>query len=266
MCHSVVIDTCGSYVARTMHSTGSKETFDLIDTFRVVLMIPYTFIFASHSSMLKKHRTFFRFIDDRVRPDDEWTAKSPPVVKRSFGTILMSYALINAYLLLLQLVLLLLQLQLDRADSPIAPILGYRTVSSSLRCAAFFLYTYQTFDIRTNLAILITLMDYSILSLLDLLSVDTVILKTLSGFLFLAVTLSLMAQYHFLCPRPIEPVRTVPEPSSESTQAINASTSQSCAALPRPSVAGGIAYYCCLNIHDQLTCKLRSHKLTFDFR
>ena len=234
MCHSIVVDTCGAYIARKMHSTRSKETFDIIDTFRLVLMIPYTFIFASHSSMLTKRWTLFRFIDDRVRPDDEWTAKSPPLVKRSFGTILMSYMAINAYLLLLQLGLLLLQLQLDRTDSPIAPILGNQMFSLTLRCAAFLLYTFQIFDLRTNIAILIGLVDVSILSLYH----------PLYGYGYLATTM----QYRALCPSPIEPVRPVTEASSESAQASSASASQ--------SDLGEITHCCCcLNDDDQFAYK-----------
>ena len=220
MCHSMVADTCGTYIARKMHSTRSKETSDLIDTFRLILMVPYSFIFASHSSMLMKRWTFFRFSDDLVRPDDDWAAKSPPLVKRSFGTILMNYVAINVYLLLLQLGLLLLQLQLDHMDSPIARIFEHRIFSSTLRCAAFFLYTSQIFDIRTNIAILIGLVDASILSLSH---------HHLAGIIYVFTTM----QYRFLCPSPIKPVRPVTEASS---------------------VVGEIAHCCCLIYRDKFAC------------
>ena len=220
-----------------MNYIRSKETSDLIDAFRLILMIPYTFIFASHSSMLKKHWTFFRFIDDRVRPDDEWTAKSPPLVKRSFATILMSYAAINAYLLPIQLGLLLLQLQMDRTDSPIAPILGHWLFSSTLRCAAFFLYTYQIFDIGTNIAILICVADVSIFSS--------------SHLLYGAFLVGTTMQYRFLCPSPVESVRSVTEASLESAKATNASTSQSHTVLLDPFVVGEITHCWCRSICDQ---------------
>ena len=190
-----------------------------------------------------KRWTLFRFIDDRVRPDDEWTAKSPPLVRRSFGTILMSYAAINVYLLLLQLGLLLLQLQLDRTDSPLAPILGNRIFSSTLRCAAFFLYTSQTFDIRTNIAILIGLVDAIILSLSHFLGASVYVVATTQ-------------QYPALCPSPVEPVRPVTKASSESAQATSASMSQSHAAHSDPSVVGEITNCCCcLNDDDQFAYK-----------
>ena len=223
------MDTCGTYIARKMHSTRSKETFDVIDSFRLVLMIPYTFIFASHASRLMKRWTFFRFIDDRVRPDDEWTAMSPPLVKRSYGTILMSYVAIDVYLLLLQLGLLFLQLQLDRVDSPIAPIFEHRIFSSTLRCAAFFLYTYQTFDTRTNIAILIGLVNIGILSLHP----------SLAAIFFWGPS----TLYRAFCPFPTESVRPVTEASSESALATNASTSQSHTAHPHPSVVGEITHF-----------------------
>ena len=151
MCHSIVLDTCGTYIIRKMHSVRSKETFDVVNKLRWALVGHYAFIFANHPSMLKKSWIVNTFTVDRVRCDDEWTGKSTPLVKRSFGTILTSYAAINAYLLLLQLGLLFLQLQLDRTDSQIAPVLEHRIFSSALCYAALFLYTYQTFDIRTNL-------------------------------------------------------------------------------------------------------------------
>ena len=242
MCHSIVADTCATYIARKMDSTRSKETFDVIDTFRLVLMIPYTFIFASHSSMLMKRWTIFRFIDDRVLPDDEWTAKSPPLIKRSFGTILMSYVAINVYLLLLQLGLLLLQLQLDRTDSPIAPITEHRIFSFTLRSAAFFLYTSQIFDIPTNIAILMGLADMGVFSLSN----------SLYGVILVCITNG----YRALSLSPTESVRSVTTASSESTQAINASTSQSHTALLDPSVVGEIIHCCCLSNRDQFACKL----------
>ena len=236
MCHSVVADTCGTYIARKMRSTRSKGTFDLIDTFRFFLVILYTFIFASHSSMLMKRWTLFRFSDDRVRPDDEWNAKSPPVVKRSFGTILMSYVAINVYLLLVQLGLLLLQLQLHRTNSPIAPILEHWIFSTTLRYAAFFLYTYQIFDILTNFAILISFANHSIFSALP---------PQYFIFIFTLVTM----KYCSLCPYPAEPVRTLSEASSESRQATDASTSPLHTPLPDPSAVGEITHCYCFNNH-----------------
>ena len=231
MCYSVLADACGTHITRQMRSTRSKEYFDHIDTLRFFLVIPYTFIFASHSSMLMKRWTFFRFIDDRVRPDDDWNAKSPPVVKRSFGSILMSYVAINVYLLLVQLGLLLLQLQLDRTNSPIAPILEHWIFSSTLRYAAFFLYTYHIFDVRTNFAILISLADHSIFA--------AFFTQYYISIIFLA-----KIQYHALCPHPVEPVRTVTQTSSESAQATVASTSPSHTSLLGPSVPGEITHCC----------------------
>ena len=234
LCHSVLVDACKTYIARQMSSTWSKETFDHIDTLRFFLVIPYTFIFASHSSMLMKRWTFFRFIDDRVRPDDDWNAKSPPVIKRSFGTILMSYVAINVYLLLVQLGFLLLQLQLDRTNSPLAPILEHRIFSSTLRHAAFFLYTYQIFDIRTNFAILGCVANISILSLSNSLLYAT----------FLAWT---TMQYRSLCPFPVEHVTTVIEASPESTQATDALTSPLHTPLLDLPVLGEITHCCCFD-------------------
>ena len=237
----MLLDACGTYIARQMNSTWSKETFDHIDTLRFFLVIPYTFIFASHSSMLMKRWTFFRFIDDRVRPDDEWNAKSPPVVKRSFGSILMSYVAINVYLLLVQLGLLLLQLQMHRTNSPIAPILEHWIFSSTLRYAAFFLYTYHIFDVRTNFAILISLADHSIFAaLFPQFYVNVLLLTTM--------------QYRALCPHPVEPVRMVTQTSSESIQATDALTSPSHTPLVDPSISGEITHCSRLYTCGQFAC------------
>ena len=154
----------------------------------------------------------------------------------------MSYAATNVYLLLLQLGLLLLQLQIDRTDSPIAPILEHSIFSSTLCYAAFFLCTYQTFDIRTNIAILICVAYISILSLSDLLYGA-----------FLGWT---TVQYLYLYPHPTEPVKMVTEPLSGSTLTTNASTFQSHTPLLDPTVVGELIHFCCLHILDQFACIL----------
>ena len=229
---SVVTDICGKYVARSVHQRPPKDVFHLIDNFRFVLMIPYTFIFASHSSMLMKRYVLFRFIDDRTRPDDESTSKSPPLIQRSFSAILMSFVAINLYLLLIQLGLLYFQLRMDSS----ALILRHGIFCAILSYAALFLYTYQIFDRATNCILVMCMAE--------------VYFPSLSTYLWCLLLILALVQYIALHPRE-GPVTVNSSDVTHSTEASTASIHQS-GDQSHPPIAGMTTSYCFYFVFDNL--------------
>lgn len=163
-----------------------------------------------------KRQVLFRFSSDITRPDDEPTAKSPPLTKLSFSTILMSYMAINVYLMLIQLGLLFLQLRIDRGGSTASSLFARRIFFGIFSYVTLFLYTYQIFDKRTNLAIVICLAEAAILYVAPLLFIVFFVLAPL--------------EYKLLSPcgitplRPVTPSIPVSATSSDATRSTEVTT------------------------------------------
>lgn len=131
---------------------SSTTHIGITESLESAMSIAYCGMMASHSAMFnEKHfDNCFGYIEETAASDG--TLPSPPRVKRSFLSIAMSYLQTNLYLLVLVLAVMGVNIILTKHSD-------FHPSSTSLVCSILYflggvLYTYQVFNIRTNVIIL----------------------------------------------------------------------------------------------------------------
>lgn len=186
----IVFGVVKAYVGQQIFSSAMQ--IGTIEVLESTMLIVYCGIMASHSAMLnKKHHTIcFAFIEETA--DADGTLPSPPRVRRSFLSILMSYLQTNLYLFALDLAVMGVSITLTKRNSLHPSAISL--LLSILHFVGFFLYAYQVFNIRTNVAILM---------------VCVFIANMDSSYLIYIMIVLLPVIYFKMFPHPTEPKRVV---------------------------------------------------------
>lgn len=136
-----------AHIGSLVFSSGIHSSVS--ESLESTVSIVYSGVMASHSAMFndKHFRNCFGFIEETAAADG--TLPSPPLVKRSFLSISMSYLKTSLYLFVLLLAVLGFKIILTTHLGPHSSL-----VCSILYFLGCFLYTYQVFNFQTNVVML----------------------------------------------------------------------------------------------------------------